>query len=73
MFSMNKQFLPVIGRIVADAIEGKLDPSLVKKFALDRECTENSISRAGGVPGALEVANLCSPEDLLFPSSSHVT
>ncbi|KAF7979042.1 hypothetical protein HWV62_44039 [Athelia sp. TMB] len=64
------KFLPVIGSVVADAIEGKLDPTLVKKFALDRECRENNISRAGVVPGALNVADLCSPEDL-EPSSSH--
>ncbi|KAF7346380.1 DAO domain-containing protein [Mycena sanguinolenta] len=29
------KFLPVIGQLVADAIEGKLSPQLVNKFALD--------------------------------------
>ncbi|KZP27594.1 hypothetical protein FIBSPDRAFT_730595, partial [Athelia psychrophila] len=58
------KFLPVIGGVVADAIEGKLDPSLVKKFALDREYIPASTSRTGSAK-ALDIANLCSPDDLL--------
>ncbi|KIK69060.1 hypothetical protein GYMLUDRAFT_152711 [Collybiopsis luxurians FD-317 M1] len=33
------KFIPVIGRVVADAVQGVLDPELVRKFAFDREIT----------------------------------
>ena len=61
------QFLPVIGRLVADAIEGTLPPELVKKFAPGRlhehDVIEPSIRLAP--PAALLVDELCTPEDLL--------
>jgi len=31
------QFLPVIGRIVSDAIERKLDPAASQRLAIDRK------------------------------------
>ena len=34
---IHDQFLPVIGRLVADAIQGVLPERLVKKFAVDRQ------------------------------------
>lgn len=57
--------MPVIGRIVADAVEGTLDPLLVKKFAVDRDCTNNISSRSGCAIIELDIKDLCCPEDLL--------
>ncbi|KAM5542918.1 hypothetical protein V8D89_003302 [Ganoderma adspersum] len=61
------KFLPVIGRLVADAIEGKLPPELVKKFAANRvhehDVTEPAVRLAP--PADLVVDELCTPEDLL--------
>jgi len=60
------KFLPVIGRIIADAIEDVLDPFLVKKFAVNRNCTQNITSRFADTYAVkeLDVGNLCSSEDL---------
>lgn len=60
------QFLPVIGRLVADSVEGKLDPLLVRKFAPDREIGQRELktSRALSVT-ELKEEELCTPEDLL--------
>ncbi|KAI1785219.1 FAD dependent oxidoreductase [Ganoderma leucocontextum] len=61
------KFLPVIGRLVADAIEGKLPPELVKKFAPNRvhehDVTEPVVRLAP--PADLVMDELCTPEDLL--------
>ncbi|KAF7351164.1 DAO domain-containing protein [Mycena sanguinolenta] len=59
------KFLPVIGRLVADAIEGKLGPELVNKFALDR--TPNQFGERRDQLGRqeLDLSQLCTPEDLL--------
>jgi len=59
------KFLPVIGRLVADAIEGKLSPELIAKFALDR--TPNKFGERRDQLGRqeLDLSQLCSPEDLL--------
>ncbi|PIL33413.1 hypothetical protein GSI_04035 [Ganoderma sinense ZZ0214-1] len=68
------KFLPVIGRLVADAVEGKLPPELVRKFAADRahahgDVTEPAIRLAP--PADLLEDELCTPEDLLpVPLSS---
>ncbi|KAL6298818.1 FAD dependent oxidoreductase [Sparassis latifolia] len=62
------KFLPVIGRIVADAIEGKLESELMKKFAFDRDDGyEGTMRRAsrGGDRKTLDLNDLCAPEDLL--------
>lgn len=59
------QFLPNIGRLVADAIEGKLQSELVRKFALDRQCNDHVLSRSGGASRVLELGQLCTPDDLL--------
>lgn len=63
------KFLPVIGKVVADAIEGSLDPAVAKKFAVDRDCAQMSLARwsLGGLMGEsqLDIAGLCNPEDLL--------
>ncbi|KAF7377841.1 DAO domain-containing protein [Mycena sanguinolenta] len=59
------KFLPVIGQLVADAIEGKLSPQLVNKFALDR--TPNQFGERRDQLGRqeLDLSQLCTPEDLL--------
>jgi len=58
------KFLPVIGRIVADAVEETLDPLLVKKFAVDRHCIRVASNRTSA-PRELDIEGLCSPQDLL--------
>ncbi|KAI0079301.1 FAD dependent oxidoreductase [Panus rudis PR-1116 ss-1] len=59
------KFLPIIGRLVADAIEGKLEPTLVQKFALDRQRTHHEPNRFGETPRELKPNDLCTPDDLL--------
>lgn len=59
------KFLPVIGRIVADAIEGTLDPAIAQKFAVDRKPTTVDLSRGKLKPTDLATEQLCTPEDLL--------
>jgi len=59
------KFLPVVGRIVADAIEGTLDPAIAQKFAVDRKHTTLDPSRGNLKPVDLETEQLCTPEDLL--------
>ncbi len=61
------QFLPNIGRLVVDALEGKLLPELVKKFAVNRlhehDVTEPEVRL--NPPAELIVDELCTPDDLL--------
>ncbi|KAJ3996585.1 FAD dependent oxidoreductase [Lentinula boryana] len=59
------KFLPVIGRIVADAIQGTLDPVLEKKFAFNRKITHVDDSRDGSgmFRKELDVNELCGPEN----------
>ncbi|KAJ7244158.1 FAD dependent oxidoreductase [Mycena haematopus] len=59
------KFLPVIGQLVADAIEGKLSPELVAKFALDRTPNQIEELRHQGAVQELDLSQLCAPEDLL--------
>lgn len=61
------QFLPVIGRVVSDAIEGTLDQQLVHKFAVSRDCTQMATSRWSGAfaVGKLDIPGLCISDDLL--------
>ncbi|KAJ6589812.1 FAD dependent oxidoreductase [Mycena vulgaris] len=58
------KFLPVIGRLVADAIERKLSPELVAKFAVDRTPNQADESRLGRVVQELDLSQLCTPQDL---------
>ncbi|KAF7315136.1 DAO domain-containing protein [Mycena indigotica] len=57
------KFLPVIGRLVADAIEGKLDPPVAEKFSLTRKPVQTDESRHDNVQ-ELDLNSLCTPEDL---------
>jgi hypothetical protein len=63
------QFLPVIGRLVADALQGTLDPALAKKFAFGRKHEHLDTSRPHTKPEELDPMQLCSPEDFHSPSS----
>ncbi|KAF8911466.1 FAD dependent oxidoreductase [Gymnopilus junonius] len=58
------KFLPVIGRLVADLIEDKLDTQLVEKFSVDRQVLKVDLSRTGA-PVKLDLNDLYQPEDLL--------
>ncbi|KAJ7686467.1 FAD dependent oxidoreductase [Mycena rosella] len=58
------KFLPVIGRLVADAIDDKLSPDLVAKFAVDRTPNQPDESRLGRVVHELDLTQLCKPADL---------
>ncbi|KAJ7668552.1 FAD dependent oxidoreductase [Mycena polygramma] len=58
------KFLPVIGRLVADAIEGKLSPEVVAKFALDRTPNQSDEWRHTVVVPELDLSQLCTPDDL---------
>ena len=58
------QFLPVIGRLVADLMEEKLDTELVTKFAVERKAAIPDPSRTGQAK-RLDLNQLCAPEDLL--------
>jgi len=62
------KFLPVIGLIVSDAIEGRLDPTIAQKFAVDRKqptLDRFDLSRGLLKPADLDTEPLCTPEDLL--------
>ena len=58
----------MLGRIVSDAIEGKLDPAIAQKFAVDRKySTMDRFDPSRGLlqPVELTTDSLCKPEDLL--------
>ena len=57
------QFLPIIGSVVADLIEGKLAGPIVSKFAINRPKTGPDRSRQGQTR-KLEIDQLCSAVDL---------
>jgi glycine/D-amino acid oxidase-like deaminating enzyme len=59
------KFLPVVGRLVADLVQGILDPSLRKKFEMNRARSHVDSSRFRNEVGELDVEQLCSAEDLL--------
>lgn len=58
----------MLGRIVSDAIEGKLDPAIAQRFAVDRKhSTVDRFDPSRGLlrPVELTTESLCTPEDLL--------
>ncbi|KIY68064.1 FAD dependent oxidoreductase [Cylindrobasidium torrendii FP15055 ss-10] len=66
------KFLPVIGRIVADAVQGIMDPATKQRFALDRKTSlAKDGSREYQKEGRREliIEELCTPEDLLYPDA----
>ncbi|KIM40277.1 hypothetical protein M413DRAFT_175851 [Hebeloma cylindrosporum] len=61
------KFLPVIGRLVADLVEEKLESELITKFAVERKPIMPDPSRTGQVKN-LDLYQLCTPEDLMIPN-----
>ncbi|TFY82998.1 hypothetical protein EWM64_g1011, partial [Hericium alpestre] len=60
------KFLPVLGELVADAIEGKLEPEVAKKFTIGRQFSSTDDSRINRTTVKnLTVDEFCEPEDLL--------
>ncbi|KAI0665651.1 FAD dependent oxidoreductase [Trametes maxima] len=64
------KFLPTIGRLVADAIEGKLSSEVANKFAVNRIHTVQDSTVEPEIrchpPAPLVVDELCGPADLLL-------
>jgi hypothetical protein len=62
------QFLPVIGRLVADRIEGKLEKELEEKFSVRRD--RGPFVNWGWFeePRELSGVELCTEEDLAVPA-----
>jgi len=63
------KFLPVIGRLVADVIQGTMEPNVVAKFAVERQYTAFDESRRGMSVTELDLDDLCTPEDLMATHS----
>lgn len=62
------QFLPVVGRLVADAIEGKLPSDVANRFAVNRPHAKDGVvaPELRYQPAEeLVVDQLCGPDDLL--------
>ena len=53
--------MPNIGSLVADALEGKMDAELVRRFAFDRAKNETTLSRPGKEVQELELGDLVGP------------
>ncbi|KAF8589336.1 FAD dependent oxidoreductase [Ramaria rubella] len=56
------KFLPILGRLVADRLEGKLDPALVEKFSYTRTRSTGHLvdpTRPFSVPKELDISQLC--------------
>ncbi|KAG6857205.1 hypothetical protein H0H87_008271 [Tephrocybe sp. NHM501043] len=61
-----RKFLPVIGRLVADAIDGTMEPDVAAKFAIERSYTGSDKSRPGLPIAELDLDQLCTSQDLLL-------
>ncbi|VDC00318.1 unnamed protein product [Peniophora sp. CBMAI 1063] len=59
------KFLPVIGRLVADRLDGSMSPEVQDKFAADREFAKEDLSRRKEVLKDLGSVEMCTAEDLL--------
>ena len=59
------KFLPVIGRLVADRIDGSMSPDLQSKFAVDRVFAKEDLSRRKEALKDLGSVEMCTAEDLL--------
>ncbi|KAI0827898.1 FAD dependent oxidoreductase [Trametes gibbosa] len=68
------KFLPVIGRLVVDAIEGKLPADVASRFAVDRPyATKDGVIEPEiryHPPEELVVEQLCEPDDLILVPGS---
>ena len=56
------QFLPNIGRLVADRLEGKMPAETCKKFAVDRQFMDGDSYRHGAIIGVLDDGDLRGPD-----------
>ena len=57
------QFLPNVGRIVVEALEGTLDPAIAARFAVDRDVAgATNGERVSDVTQPLDEGELCGPE-----------
>ncbi|KAF9228404.1 FAD dependent oxidoreductase [Gyrodon lividus] len=64
------KFLPNIGRLVSDSLEGTLDAATAARFAIDRNVTGAGKSeRVSQVTRELDLEELCGPEDMLSVGS----
>lgn len=59
------KFLPVLGRLVADSIQGTLDESIAQKFSPNRSYVKHDPSRSRAAITDLASEQLCTAEDLL--------
>lgn len=59
------KFLPVIGRLVADRLDGSMSSELQNKFAADREFAKEDLSRRKETLKDLGSVEMCTAEDLL--------
>jgi sarcosine oxidase/L-pipecolate oxidase len=59
--------------LVADAVQGILDPALTEKFAVDRLAIGVDKSRTHSEAQELDIEQLCSLEDLLPDSRKQDT
>ena len=59
------QFLPVIGRLVVDRLEGKMDDATRKRFAVNRDIKETKSHGDGAGVGVLNINELVGPGDEL--------
>ncbi|KAJ7647653.1 FAD dependent oxidoreductase [Roridomyces roridus] len=58
------KFLPILGRLIADIIEGKSTDEVSAKFAVDREIKHVDETRVDQMPRELVIGELCVAEDL---------
>ena len=58
------KFLPVIGRLVADRVEGKLAPELVEKFSMHRDRGAFKNWGWSDTPRELDLTTLAESDDL---------
>jgi sarcosine oxidase/L-pipecolate oxidase len=58
------QFLPNIGRLIVDSLEGTLDAATAARFAVDRQVAgAANTERASNLTQELDIGELCGPED----------
>ncbi|KAH0829173.1 FAD dependent oxidoreductase [Lanmaoa asiatica] len=58
------KFLPNVGRLIVDSLEGKLDATTAARFAVDRDVAgAKNGERASHVTQELDIGELCGPED----------
>ncbi|KAG5342594.1 hypothetical protein C0989_012099 [Termitomyces sp. Mn162] len=64
------KFLPVIGRLVADTVDGTIDPEVAAKFSIERSYVAVDESRLEMAVAELDLDQLCTLEDLQINSKT---